>query len=74
MEVLSLEIIVDEKHAELGKKLKDADNIDSFEVEDLDKQDGRKSVVIFIKEPVNINYVNQFLTSILGEHKAKIVE
>lgn len=74
MEVLSLEIIIDEKHSALDAALKKAENIDSFEIEDLDKTDARKSVVIFFKEPININYINSFLISVLGEHKAKVIE
>ena len=74
MEVLSLEIIVDDKKKVLEEKLKGAENIDSFEIEDLDKIDARKSVVIFLKEPVNINYINQLLVSVLGEHKAKVID
>ncbi|MCK5594101.1 MAG: hypothetical protein KAI18_02555 [Candidatus Aenigmarchaeota archaeon] len=74
MEVLSLEIIVDDKKKVLEGKLKGAENIDSFEIEDLDKIDARKSVVIFLKEPVNINYINQLLVSVLGEHKAKVID
>ncbi|MCK5234663.1 MAG: hypothetical protein KAI51_00055 [Candidatus Aenigmarchaeota archaeon] len=74
MEVLSLEIIIDEKHSALDAALKKAENIDSFEIEDLDKTDARKSVVLFFKEPININYINSFLISVLGEHKAKVIE
>ncbi|MCK4928080.1 MAG: hypothetical protein KAS11_06395 [Candidatus Aenigmarchaeota archaeon] len=74
MEVLSLEIIIDDKHASLDALLKKAENIDSFEIEDLDKTDERKSVVLFFKEPININYINSFLISVLGEHKAKVIE
>ncbi len=74
MEVLSLEIIIDDKRASLDALLKKAENIDSFEIEDLDKTDERKSVVLFFKEPININYINSFLISVLGEHKAKVIE
>ena len=74
MEVLSLEIIIDEKQSALDAALKKAENIDSFEIEDLDKTDARKSVVLFFKEPININYINSFLISVLGEHKAKVIE
>ncbi|NOQ56173.1 MAG: hypothetical protein GQ477_05210 [Nanohaloarchaea archaeon] len=74
MEVLSLEIIVDDKKKVLEEKLKGAENIDSFEIEDLDKIDARKSIVIFLKEPVNINYINQLLVSVLGEHKTKVID
>ncbi|NOQ37885.1 hypothetical protein GQ472_03270 [archaeon] len=74
MEVLSLEIIIDDKRSALDALLKKAENIDSFEIEDLDKTDARKSVVIFFKEPININYINSFLVSVLGEHKAKVIE
>ena len=74
MEVLSLEIIVDDKKKVLEEKLKNAENIDSFEIEDLDKIDARKSIVIFLKEPVNINYINQLLVSILGEHKTNVID
>ncbi|MCK5043070.1 MAG: hypothetical protein KAJ20_03100 [Candidatus Aenigmarchaeota archaeon] len=74
MEVLSLEIIIDDKRTSLDALLKKAENIDSFEIEDLDKTDERKSVVLFFKEPININYINSFLISVLGEHKAKVIE
>ena len=74
MEVLSLEIIVDDKKKVLEEKLKGAENIDSFEIENLDKIDARKSIVIFLKEPVNINYINQLLVSVLGEHKTKVID
>ncbi len=74
MEALSLEMIMDEKKAVLEAALKKADNIETFEIDSLDKKDERKSVVMYFKEPVNINYVHKYLVSVLGEHKAKKIE
>ena len=74
MEIISLEIVINDKLKVLEAKLKVADNIESFDVDALDKIDERKSVLLSFKEPINVNYINQFLVSILGEHKAKEID
>ncbi|MEA3229532.1 MAG: hypothetical protein U9P44_01330 [archaeon] len=74
MEILSVELVIDDKRKVLEDKIGKADNIDNFDIEDLDKNDERKSLVIFFKEPININYISKYLISVLGEHKAKVID
>ena len=66
MDVTSISILIDEKRTVLEKKLKHGD-IDDFDIEDLDKVDGRKDVMIIFKDAVDARYLYKKLFDILGE-------
>lgn len=72
--VNSIELVVDLKKEEIEKNLKAADNLDSFDIEDLDDVDERKSVVLMFSEPVDMKYVAQSVKDIIGEETHKIIE
>lgn len=66
MDITSVNLLVDEKRSVLEKKLKNPE-VDEFDIEDLDKKDCRKDVVIIFKDVVDARYVYQKLHDILGE-------
>lgn len=65
MEITTVVLIVDEKRAVLEKALKNP-LVDDHEIEDLDKKDGRKEVVVCFANPVESKYVNGVLSDIFG--------
>lgn len=71
MEITMLEMIIDEKRTILEKKLKGSNLIEEFEIEDLDKVDRRKTVLLVFKNPVDAHYLNQLLISIFGATQKK---
>lgn len=71
MEVTSVSFLIDEKKAELEKKIKASGLIDDYEIEELDKVDGRKDVTISFKEPVNARFLRDILLKIFGEIKGR---
>lgn len=66
MDITSVNLLVDEKRTVLEKKLKNPE-VDEFDIEDLDKTDSRKDVVIIFKDVVDARYVYQKLYDILGD-------
>lgn len=66
-----LEMLIDEKRAILEKKLKTSGLIEDFEIEDLDKADRRKNIMLAFKNPVDAHFLNQLLVSILGQNQKK---
>lgn len=71
MEITSISFLVDEKRDVLKKKIEGSKLVDDFDIEDLDKVDGRKDVVITFKEPVNARFLPEILKKIFGEVKGK---
>ena len=67
MEVTAISIIVDKKRDELEKNLRESEQIEEFEIEDLDKNDVRKDAFIAFSSPVNLKYVNNILSDIIGD-------
>lgn len=70
MEITSVGILVDEKRAVLEKKLKH-DDIDDFDLEDLDKVDARKDIMIIFKNAIEVRYLPDKLHEILGDCSTK---
>ncbi len=68
MDVTSVGIMVDEKRSVLESKLKN-DDIDDFDIEDLDKTDNRKDVMIIFKNQIDVRYLADKLHEILGDCK-----
>ena len=66
MDVTSVGLLIDEKRSVLEKKLNNSE-VDDFDIEDLDKNDGRKDVMIIFKDSVDARYIYQKLYDILGE-------
>ena len=57
MFVTTVEFVVDIAKKELEDKLKAADNVDEFDIEDLDKNDRRKNILIRFSNPVDMKYL-----------------
>ncbi len=70
MDVTSVGIMVDEKRSVLESKLKN-DDIDDFDIEDLDKTDNRKDVMIIFKNQIDVRYLPDKLHELLGDCKTK---
>lgn len=70
MDITSVGILVDEKRSVLETKLKN-DDIDEFDIEDLDKVDQRKDVMIIFKNQIDVRYLPDRLHGILGDCATK---
>lgn len=71
MDVTTVGFLIDEKRAALESKIKKSGVVDDFDIEDLDKADNRKDVMITFKEPVDSKFLQETLHSIFGEAKTK---
>lgn len=70
MDITSVGILVDEKRSVLETKLKN-DDIDDFDIQDLDKADQRKDVMIIFKNQIDVRYLPDRLHGILGDCATK---
>ena len=70
MDVTSVGIMVDEKRSVLESKLKN-DEIDDFDIEDLDKTDNRKDIMIIFKNQIDVRYLADKLHELLGDCTTK---
>ncbi len=70
MDITRVGILVDEKRSVLETKLKN-DDIDEFDIEDLDKVDQRKDVMIIFKNQIDVRYLPDRLHGILGDCATK---
>jgi len=70
MDITSVGILVDEKRSVLEAKLKN-DDIDDFDIQDLDKIDQRKDVMIIFKNQIDVRYLPSKLHGILGDCATK---
>ena len=57
MFVTTVEFVVDIAKKELEDKLKAADNVDEFDIEELDKNDRRKNILVRFNNPVDMKYL-----------------
>lgn len=71
MEITSVSFLIDQKRAVLEKKLSSSALVDDYDIEDLDKTDSRKDVVVTFKEPVSVRFIQETLKKIVGEIGAK---
>ncbi|GAF73230.1 unnamed protein product [marine sediment metagenome] len=67
MFVSGVELIVDKKKADLEASLKAAQNLDTFDIEDLDGNDIRKSVLVAFSELVDLRFLDEILKDVIGE-------
>lgn len=72
MQITTVGFLSNIKRAELEKKLSSAENIDDFDIENLDKADGMKDIMIVFKEPVDAKFLGEELTELLGTLEKKI--
>ena len=72
MQITTVGFLSNIKRAELDKKLSSAENIDDFDIENLDKADGMKDVMVVFKEPVDAKFLGEELTELLGGLEKKI--
>lgn len=70
MDITSVGILVDEKRSVLEAKLKN-DDIDDFDIQDLDKADQRKDVMIIFKNQIDVRYLPDKLQELLGDCATK---
>ncbi len=64
--ITTLSFLINIPRAELEEKLKNNEYIDEFEIEELDDKDIRKDVFIIFKNPVDIRYLPNVISEILG--------
>ena len=76
MDITSVMFLINAKKAKLEEKFKKDERIDEFEIEDLDKNDQRKDVMIILNTPINHKYLTEMLESVVEgvEEKAIKVE
>ena len=76
MDITSVMFLINAKKAKLEEKFKKDERIDEFEIEDLDKNDQRKDVMIILNTPINHKYLTEMLESVVDgvEEKAIKVE
>lgn len=73
MEITTVGFLANAKRSELEKILKSSDMIDDFDIEELDKIDGRKDVMLVFKTPIDAKYVGSKLNELLGKIEKKMV-
>ncbi len=66
MFVTTIEFVVDVSKKDLDEKLKAAENVDEFDIADLDKLDKRKNVLITFKDPVALRFIKDEIVSNIG--------
>lgn len=65
MEVTSIMFLINAKKDELVKALKNDERIEEYDMEELDKKDNRKDVMIILKTPINHKYIGEMLSSLV---------
>ena len=65
MYVTTIEIVMDIKKKDLEEKLNSCTNIDEYNIEELDKEDYRKNVLISFANPIDIRGVETELKNTL---------
>ncbi len=66
MFVTTIEFVVDEGKKELEGMLKAAENVEEFDIADLDKVDKRKNVLISFRNPVAMAFVRDEIVNNIG--------
>lgn len=57
MNVTSLEFTADIKKSVLEEAIKKMNIIDEYDIDELDKKDGRKDIILAFKNPIHIKYL-----------------
>ena len=73
MDITSVMFLINAKKAALEDKLKNDERIEEFEIEDLDKNDQRKDVMVILKTPINHKYLTEMLNSIVEGVEEKVI-
>ena len=66
MYVTTIELVVDINKKELKEKLSVCSNIEEFDLEELDKDDYRKNVLISFANPIDIRGIEAEIKNTLG--------
>lgn len=76
MFVTTIEFVVDEGKKELEEKLKAAENVEEFDIAELDKEDKRKNVLISFRNPVAVAFVRDEIINNIGlkEIEREVIE
>ena len=72
MEVTSVGFLANAKRSELEKTLKGSSLVDDYDIEDLDKVDGKKDIMLIFKTPIDSKFVGPRLQEILGKLEKKV--
>lgn len=67
MQVTSISLLVRAKRSELESKLKNNGEIDDFDIQDLDKADEMKDVMISFTNPVDLKYASESIQDLLKD-------
>lgn len=67
MQINSIGLLVRAKRSELESKLKNNGEIDDFDIQDLDKIDEMKDVMISFTNPVDLKYASDSIQDLLKD-------
>ncbi|MBW6451210.1 MAG: hypothetical protein K0B02_00585 [DPANN group archaeon] len=65
MNVTSIEFTANIKKSVLEDVIKKIDIIEEFDIEELDKNDGMKDIIISFSNPINIKYLTEALKPLI---------
>lgn len=66
MYVTTIELVMDIKKDELKAKLSASSNVEEYDIEELDKKDYRKNVLISFSNPIDLQGIETELKNTLG--------
>ena len=66
-----IEIILDARREDVENALKNSEYVEDYEIEELDKEDVRKSVLIVFRELVDSKYIHNVLKNIFPFEEIK---
>ncbi len=64
MLVTAVDLLVNAKRKDLEAKLKSQKHVGDFDIEELDKKDGMKDVMVSFAEPVDLKYATTALNEL----------
>ncbi len=75
MRVSMIEIILDARKEDVENALKNSEYVEDYEIDELDNEDIRKSVLIVFRELVDSRYIHDVLKNIFSfEEIKKIID
>ncbi len=75
MRVSMIEIILDARKEDVENALKNSEYVEDYEIDELDNEDIRKSVLIVFRELVDSKYIHDVLKNIFSfEEIKKIID
>ena len=72
MEITTVGFLATIKRVDVEKTLKSSALVDDYDIEDLDKVDGKKDIMIVFKTPIDSKFVGPKLQELLGKFEKKI--